>query len=153
MFVPNNPTEFPDFENAGLLVNLLRRQHGRKMLCARFHLGIESLALRWDGQLIDKTASFPATDRDDVYRMLAGPTAPPESLFQLFNREIRPDGLAGLVKNALKLDKQFPGIYSRRGRCSRTSSICLVHHRALRFSFLTPAVDGVAFRLAGILLA
>ena len=61
---------FPDFANKRFLRNLLLHPHGRKMVCAMFHMDIESDSLRKFDNLLCAVDSLPAAAREDANKLL-----------------------------------------------------------------------------------
>ena len=57
-----------------------------------FHLGIGNRALGSSALVFEGAAGLPEDDKSDLYRLLCGPTATPECLARMFNREIFPSG-------------------------------------------------------------
>lgn len=136
MFVPKKSIIFPDFAKQRFLLNLLRRPHGRKMLCAMFHLGIEGKSLCKAGALVEAAGDLEPVSREDAYKLLSGPTAPPEALAALFNREILPAGYITCGSDAAKALQ----------RVAKSKIWCLTWGGTRLVDLASPAVSGDVIR-------
>ena len=63
-------------------------------------LGIEDEVLCKGGRIIESASTLAAADRDDAYKLLAGPIAIPESLGRLLNRELLPKSTIAVGSDA-----------------------------------------------------